>query len=210
MIARAVASEVEAHFIPVNGPELLSKWYGQSEENLRELFYEARDLAPSVIFFDEFDSICQARSSRSDAGYEAKLVNQLLTMMDGVEDYSRITVIAATNRKDILDPAVMRPGRFDYSIEVPLPDDEGLRKILEISMKNLPVSGDVDLESIASKMKGFSGAEIAFCTREAAYNSMRRNVDFTSALLEADLESYDYEVSQDDFLRAIEKAAGQK
>lgn len=203
MIARAIAHEVEAHFIAVNGPELLSKWYGQSEENLRELFTEARDLRPTVIFFDEIDSIAKTRASDSFA-YEAKLVNQLLTLMDGIEENDGIAVIAATNRRDILDPALLRPGRFDYQLEIPLPDDSGILEILRIVTGDMPLDHDVSLESLVEKLHGSSGAHIAYMAREAAYNSMRRQIRFDRALTEKDEETYDLVVNMLDFEKAMD------
>ena len=133
MIAKAIANEIQAHFISVKGPELLNKYYGQSEENLRTLFEEASEMQPSIIFFDEIDAIAQKRSSEDNLRIEAKFVNQLLTLMDGIEDYGSVCVIAATNRPELLDSALLRPGRFDYQLNVPKPDKEGCKTIFEIN-----------------------------------------------------------------------------
>lgn len=205
MIARAIAREVRAHFIPVNGPEMLSKWHGQSEENLRGIFEEARELSPSIIFFDEIDSIARTRSSDGSGNYDAKMVNQLLTMMDGVEEYEQVAVIAATNRRDVLDPAVLRPGRFDYNLEVPLPDENGIREILQINMRQVPVSSKIEIDSLVQALHGKTGADISFIVREAAYNSIRRNINISEALRGKDQESYSYTVEQKDFDLALEK-----
>ncbi len=205
MIARAIACEVEAHFIAVNGPELLSKWHGQSEQNLRDIFKEARELSPSIIFFDEIDSITPARSENPGSGFESRVVNQLLTLMDGVEDYSQVSVIAATNRMDILDPAILRPGRFDYSLHIPFPDHEGVKEILNIATGGMPLVDCIDMEKLTEKMIGFSGADIAYVCREAAYNTMRRTLDWDTVLSDDDQQSYNYTISMNDFGQAIDE-----
>lgn len=177
MIAKAIAHEVKAHFISVKGPELLNKYYGQSEENLRNLFNEARDLEPAIIFFDEIDAIAQKRSGSDNLRMDARFVNQLLTLMDGIEDFGRVCVIGATNRVELIDEALLRPGRFDYRLEVKKPDAAGCRKIFKITTKGMPLADDVDADGFSGKLTGLTGADIAYIAREAAYICLRRNMD---------------------------------
>jgi len=178
LLARAVATESEANFISVKGPEIFSKWVGESEKAIREIFRKARTAAPAIIFFDELDSIIPRRGAGySDSGATERVISQLLTEMDGIESLQNVVVIAATNRPDILDPAVMRPGRFDRLIDVPAPDSEALMQIFRIHARNMPLSKDVDLQEIAQKAKGYSGADVEALCREAAMNVLRENID---------------------------------
>jgi ATP-dependent 26S proteasome regulatory subunit len=212
LIAKAIANEVKAHFIGINGPEVLSKYYGESEQNLREVFEEARSLQPSVIFFDEIDSIAQRRTDVETARLESRLVNQLLTLMDGIEDYQGVSVIASTNRVELLDRALLRPGRFDYSIEVQKPTRQGCKKIFEIHAKNMPLSKDFAIEEFSPHLLGLSGAEIAFVAREGAYNCLRRNVNLKRLIEDKSTESVDYSslvVTREDFARALRKVLAQ-
>ncbi len=154
LLARAVATESEANFISVKGPEIFSKWVGESEKAIREVFRKARTAAPAIIFFDELDSIIPRRGAGySDSGASERVISQLLTEMDGIEALQNVVVIAATNRPDILDPAVMRPGRFDRLIDVPAPDSKALLQIFKIHAHNMPLSKDVDLQEIADEGK---------------------------------------------------------
>jgi len=182
LIAKAVANEVQAHFILINGPEILNKWWGESEKILRDLFSEAERNQPSVIFFDEIDSIGQKRSSSDNVRHYAVLVNQLLTLMDGSVDFGQTIVIAATNRLGLIDPALLRPGRFDYKLKIPLPDLNGCKKILEIATKETPISDDFSIESFANSLVGMSGADIMYIVKEAAYNCLERNFDIMSLI----------------------------
>lgn len=177
LIAKAIAHEVGAHFTSVRGPELLSKWYGESEHNLRRVFEDARRKEPSVIYFDEIDSIGATRSSEELGRIDAKVVNQLLSVMDGFDDRGKVVVIASTNRPDILDPALLRPGRFDYHLIVPLPNEAGCRAILAIHSARMPLSSDFDAAAFSRRLVGLTGADIRFLCREAAYNCLRRSVD---------------------------------
>ena len=178
LLARAVATESEANFIAVKGPEIFSKWVGESEKAIREVFRKARTAAPAIIFFDELDSIIPRRGAGySDSGATERVISQLLTEMDGIESLQNVVVIAATNRPDILDPAVMRPGRFDRLIDVPAPDSQALLQIFRIHARNMPLSKDVDLQEIAQKAKGYSGADVEALCREAAMNALRENID---------------------------------
>lgn len=183
LIAKAIANEVGAHFISVKGPELFNKYFGQSEENLRKVFEEARTLQPAIIFFDEIDAIAQTRSGDESVRGEARFVNQLLTLMDGIEEYGNVRVLASTNRLELLDDAVTRPGRFDYVIEVKRPTSTGCRKIFEIHTRDMPVSLDFNREEFSRKLEGLSGADIAFVAREGAYECLRRSVDVRKLVL---------------------------
>jgi transitional endoplasmic reticulum ATPase len=178
LLARAVATESEANFISVKGPEIFSKWVGESEKAIREVFRKARTAAPAIIFFDELDSIIPRRGAGySDSGATERVISQLLTEMDGIESLQNVVVIAATNRPDILDPAVMRPGRFDRLIDVPAPDAKALMQIFKIHARDMPLSKDVDLQEIAEKAKGYSGADVEALCREAAMNALRDSID---------------------------------
>ncbi|MCK4952224.1 CDC48 family AAA ATPase [Candidatus Bathyarchaeota archaeon] len=192
MLARAVATASEANFITIKGPEVFSKWVGESEKAIREVFKKGRMAAPSVIFFDEFDALVPKRGMGfGDSGVAERVISQLLTEMDGIISLEDVVIIAATNRPDIVDPAVLRPGRFDRLIYVPQPDEKARLKIFEIYTKDMPITKDVDLSHLASMTKGYSGADIdAFC-REAALHALRKNMKAK-------------EVTPDNFKNAIE------
>src|SRR6188474_2157221 len=159
LLAKAVATESEANFISVRGPELLSKWVGESERGIREIFRRARQAAPCVVFFDEIDSIAPVRGMGGDSMVTERVVSQLLTELDGIQSLSGVVVLAATNRADIIDTALLRPGRFDKILLVPLPDKSARQKILEIHSKDKPLGPDVNLARIAEMTDGFSGAD---------------------------------------------------
>jgi transitional endoplasmic reticulum ATPase len=166
LLAKAVATEAEANFVSVKGPELVSKWVGESERGIREIFRRARQAAPCVIFFDEIDTIASTRGGGIEGetggyGGSARMLSQLLTEMDGVQELHGVVVIAATNRADMIDTALLRPGRFDKIVYVPNPDKKTRVKILEIHTKGKPLSRDIDLNIIAEKTEGFSGADVA-------------------------------------------------
>ena len=177
LIAKAIANEINAHFISVNGPEILNKYIGQSEENLRKIFEEAKRHSPSIIYFDEFDSISSTRDSDGNP-HMATVVNQLLTLMDGIDENNQICAIASTNRIDMIDEAIKRPGRFDYVIEIQRPSPEGCKAIFRIHTAKMPVDNSFNKDSFVEKyLIGSSGAEIAFVASEAAYNSIRRTIN---------------------------------
>src|SRR5512136_1442159 len=161
LLAKAVATESQANFISVKGPEFLSKWVGESEKAVRETFRKARQAAPCVIFLDEIDSIAPVRGISSDSGVTERAISQILTERDGLESLHNVVVIAATNRPDIIDPALLRPGRFDRLIEINLPDLEARKEILKIHTKGKPLDKDVDLDKLAIEMDKFTGADIA-------------------------------------------------
>ena len=178
LLAKAVASESEANFISVKGPELLSKWVGESEKGVREVFRKAKQAAPTVIFFDEIDAIAGARSGNdTDSGVTKRVVNQLLTEMDGLEELEDVAIIAATNRPDILDAGLMRPGRFDRHIQVKEPDEEARLAIFKVHTKNMPLAKDVDLKKLAKQTDGYVGADIESVCREAAMLALRENLE---------------------------------
>jgi len=176
LLARAVAHESRAHFIAVSGPEILNKFWGQSEARLRSIFNEARQKAPAIILFDELDSFASARDMMSES-FEATLVSQLLSLMDGLNDLGRVCVIATTNRPGAIDPALRRPGRFDHEIEIGLPDAEARLQILEIHTRDMPTDPDLDLKHIAQHTASYSGADLEALCREAALVCMRRTIN---------------------------------
>jgi len=168
-----VATESEANFIAVKGPEVYSKWVGESERAIREIFRKARQAAPCIIFFDEIDAIAPVRGSRFDSGVTDRIVNQLLTELDGIVVLKGVVVLAATNRPDIVDPALLRPGRFDRIIYVPPPDLRARLEIFKVHTRRMPLADDVDLEELAKRTEGYTGADIAAVCREAAMTALR-------------------------------------
>ena len=178
LLAKAVASESEANFISVKGPELLSKWVGESEKGVREVFRKAKQAAPTVIFFDEIDAIASTRSGNDgDSGVTKRVVNQLLTEMDGLEELEDVAIIAATNRPDILDAGLMRPGRFDRHIQVKETDEEARLSNFEVHTKDMPLAKDVDLKKLAKNTDGYVGADIEAVCREAAMLTLRNDLE---------------------------------
>ena len=178
LLAKAVASESEANFISIKGPELLSKWVGESEKGVREVFRKAKQTAPTVIFFDEIDSIASTRSGNdTDSGVTKRVVNQLLTEMDGLEELEDVAITAATNRPDIIDPGLMRPGRFDRHIKVDTPSEEARIAIFEVHTKDMPLASDVDLKKLAKSTDGYVGADIEAVCREAAMLTLRNDIE---------------------------------
>ena len=178
LLAKAVASESEANFISVKGPELLSKWVGESEKGVREVFRKAKQASPTVIFFDEIDAIASTRSGNdTDSGVTKRVVNQLLTEMDGLEELEDVAIIAATNRPDILDAGLMRPGRFDRHIEVGEPDEDARISIFEVHTKGMPLADDVDIKKLAKNTDGYVGADIEVVCREAAMLALRDDLE---------------------------------
>lgn len=179
LLAKAVANECQANFISVKGPELLTMWFGESEGNVREVFDKARAAAPCVLFFDELDSIAQARGSSSGDGGGAgdRVMNQLLTEMDGVGSKKNVFVIGATNRPDILDPAIMRPGRLDQLIFIPMPDKPSRLSILKAVLRKSPLSKDVDLDYLAEYTEKFTGADLTEICQRAVKLAIRESIE---------------------------------
>ena len=177
LLAKAVAKESEANFIQVKGPSLLSMWVGKSEEGVRKIFERARQVSPCIIFFDEIDSLAGKRGIESGTKVTERVLNQLLAEMDGIEDLSNVIVIAATNRPDMLDSALLRPGRFDRILLVGSPDKIGREQIFNIHIKNMPLSKDFNFEKILNLTEGYVGADIESVVREAGMLALRENID---------------------------------
>jgi len=179
LLAKAIANECQANFISIKGPELLTMWFGESEANVRDIFDKARSAAPCVLFFDELDAIAKARgSSLGDGGGAGdRVINQILTEMDGVGAKKNVFIIGATNRPDIIDPAILRPGRLDQLIYIPLPDLPSRISILKANLKNSPVAKDVDLEFMAKKTQGFSGADLTEICQRACKLAIRESIE---------------------------------
>ncbi len=191
LLAKAVATEGEANFISIKGPEVFSKWVGESEKAIREVFRKGRTASPAIIFFDEFDAIIPRRGmGYSDSGVSERVISQLLLELDGIESLENVVVVAATNRPDIIDPAVLRPGRIDKLIYVPAPDAKALKEVFKIHTRSMPLSADVDLEQLQKNAVGYSGADVEAICREAAMNALRRDenarevtlIDFKDAM----------------------------
>ena len=178
LLAKAVATESEANFLSIKGPEVFSKWVGESERAIRELFRKARQVAPAVVFIDEVDALAPMRGlGYADSGVTERVVSQLLTEMDGLERLEGVVVIGATNRPDILDPALLRPGRFDRLVYVPPPDRAARLEILKVHTRRMPLAEDVDLAKIAEVTEGYSGSDLALLVREAGMMAMREDVN---------------------------------
>jgi transitional endoplasmic reticulum ATPase len=177
LIAKAVANQCRAHLTIVRGPEVKSKWHGQSESNLRTIFDEARICAPSIILFDEIDALVPNRASLSH-DVNISMVSQLLTLLDGIEERGQVTIIGTTNRPEAIDPAFRRPGRFDLEIEIAPPDEEALREILSICTAKMPLANDVDLDRLAPPLRGLTGADVAALCKEAGLASLRERLRF--------------------------------
>ena len=173
LLARAVASETNANFLSIGGPEIMSKYYGESEERLREVFKEAQENAPSIIFIDEIDSIAPKREEVTGE-VEKRVTSQLLSLMDGLQSRGKVVVIGATNRPNAIDPALRRPGRFDREIEIGVPDRDGRLEVLEVHTRGMPLAEDVDLKKLADVTHGFVGADLEALAKEAAIRALRR------------------------------------
>jgi len=181
LLAKAVATESSSNFISIRGPEVLSKWFGESEKAIRDIFKKARAAAPSVVFFDEIDAIAPERGSRTDSGATDRIVNQILAEMDGIAPLKNVVVIAATNRPDIIDQALLRPGRFDRLVYVPPPDESARMEILKVHTKNMKLDDEIlkgeYLKELARKTEGYTGADLASLAREAAMLAIRESIN---------------------------------
>ena len=205
LIAKAVANTTESNFISIKGPELLSKWVGESEKGVREIFRKARQASPCIIFLDEIDAIAPSRSSgTSDSHVTERIVSQILTEIDGLEELQNVVVIGATNRIDIVDSALLRPGRFDRIIEVPLPDTKGRENIFKIHTKKKPLANDIDFAQLIEKTQGFSGAEIEGVCSRAAITAIKRFVNTKEKSVKS------IKITQEDLLNAISKVKPEK
>ena len=214
LLAKAIATESEANFISVKGPELISKWIGESERGIREIFRRARQASPCVIFFDEIDSIAPVRGGGMEGGgghsSTERVVSQLLTEMDGIQEMHGVVVIAATNRVDIIDMALLRPGRFDKVIYVPNPDSKTRQKILEINTKDKPISHDVDLKRIADLTDGFSGADVSAVANTAISLVLHEYLERFPTPEEATKHASEALVSMNHFEEAVRKIKKQR
>ena len=183
LIARAIATESKANFISIKGPEIMSKWVGESEKAVRMIFKKAKQVSPSIVFLDEIDAIAPKRGSHFDSGATERVVNQLLTSMDGLEDMENVVVIAATNRPDIVDAALLRPGRFDKLMLIPVPDEPSRLRILQVHTKRMPLE-KVDLQALSKRLDGYVGADIENLCREAGLAALRKNKTATKVTME--------------------------
>jgi len=204
LIAKALAKMTESNFISIKGPELVSKWVGESEKGVREIFRKARQAAPCIIFLDEVDALVPRRSGGSNSHVTENVVSQILTEIDGLEELHNVLIIGATNRLDIVDEALLRPGRFDRIIEVPNPDSKGRKHIFEIHTKKKPLESDVDIAKLVELTDGFSGAEIAAVTNRAALAALKRYVGGKSENIK------EIKVTHQDLLDAIDKVKPRK
>jgi len=195
MLARAVANESAANFITAKGSELLSKWYGESEQHVAEVFRKARQVAPAVVFMDELDSLAPRRGTAAGEPHATeRIVNQLLAELDGLEDLRGVVIIGATNRPDLLDPALLRPGRLGELIYVPVPDEQARVSIFQVHTRDMSLDEDVDVDELARRSERFSGADIAEVCRKAGRLALRESLEiervsmrhFTDALKDTD------------------------
>merc|ERR1711881_212610 len=179
LLAKAIANECQANFISIKGPEMLTMWFGESEANVREVFDKARQAAPCVLFFDELDSIAKSRGGSVGDGGGAgdRVINQILTEMDGMSGKKNVFIIGATNRPDIIDSAILRPGRLDQLIYIPLPDDASRISILKANLRKSPIAKDVDLNKMAAVTKGFSGADLTEICQRACKLAIRESIE---------------------------------
>ena len=177
LLAKAVATESQSNFITIKGPEIFSKWVGESERSVREIFRKARQAAPSIIYFDEIDAISSSRGSVQGSHIYDSIVNQILVEMDGIENRKGIIIIASTNRPDLVDAALLRPGRFDRLLHVTAPDHEARLKILQVHTKDMPLADDVPLNKIVQVTEGYSGADLENVCREAGMQAIREKLE---------------------------------
>ncbi|OLS20813.1 MAG: VCP-like ATPase [Candidatus Heimdallarchaeota archaeon LC_3] len=217
LIAKAVANESQANFISVKGPEFLSKWVGESEKAVREIFRKARQAAPCIVFFDEIETITPTRGAMSDSHVTERVISQLLTELDGLEELHGVMIIAATNRADLIDPALLRPGRFDKIIEIPLPEESERAEIFSVHLKGKDIADDTNISELAKLTEGFSGADIEAIVSEATISAIREflnkypdgieknlSEEEENAMLEESSLTYDH------FKNALDKVTQQK
>ena len=216
LLAKAVATESEANFISVRGPELLSKWVGESERGIREIFKRARQSSPCVIFFDEIDSIAPIRGAGGETQVSERVVSQLLTELDGMENMHGVVVLAATNRADMIDPALLRPGRFDKIIQIPLPDKDSRKKILVITAKEIPTVTDedasqrIDYDKLSEMTDGLSGADVAAIANNAVSLVIHEFLDKNPDVKDVEKNSKDVKVTMEHFEKSVKKVREQK
>jgi len=206
MLAKAVANESEANFISIKGPEVLSKWVGESEKAIREVFRKARQAAPTIIFFDELDSITPVRGSGyGGSQVTERVISQILTELDGLEELKDVVVIGATNRIDIVDPALLRPGRFDKLLNVPVPDLDARKDILRIHLEKKPLAEDVKIDQLAEKTEGYSGADLAALCNTTSMLVIKEHITKSKTLEKAKENLKDLKITMKDFEKPLEK-----
>jgi transitional endoplasmic reticulum ATPase len=206
LLAKAVANESEANFISIKGPELLSKWVGESEKGVRDVFRKARQSSPTIIFFDELDSITPVRGGGfGDSHVTERVISQILTELDGLEELKDVVVIGATNRLDMVDPALLRPGRFDKLLRVPIPDLEARKEILKIHLKNKPLTKDVNVDQLAENTEGYSGADVAALCNMASMLVIKEYITNSKTVEKAKEKLKDLKISMKFFEKSLEK-----
>ena len=203
LAAKALAAESEVNFISVKGPELMSKWVGESEKGVREIFHKAKQAAPCIIFFDEIDSIAPRRGG-GESGTAERVISQFLTEMDGIEELRGVVVLAATNRKDIIDPALLRTGRFDLIFELSLPDEDARGEIFKVHTRGKPLGNNVDIKKLAAMTVGFAGSDIEAVTREASFMAIREFLDA------GEVDRANLRITVEQFVRAVESIKKRK
>ncbi len=206
LLAKAVANESEANFISIKGPEVLSKWVGESERAIREVFRKARQAAPTIIFFDELDSITPVRGTGlGSSQVTERVISQILTELDGLEELKDVVVIGATNRLDIVDPALLRPGRFDKLLNVPVPDLDARKEILRIHLEKKPLADDVKIDQLAEKTEGYTGADLAALANTTAMLVIKEHITKSKTLEKAKENLKDLKITMKDFEKTLEK-----
>ncbi len=208
LLAKAVATETKVNFISVKGPELLSKYVGESERAVREVFRKARQASPCIVFFDEIDALVPSRSAgTSDSHVAERVLSQFLAELDGVEELKGVLVLGATNRSDLLDPAILRPGRFDEILEIPLPDEAGRAAIFAVHLRNKPLASGTSLQDLAARTEGSSGADISSVCNQAALQAIRRAVEASQKSganqVRVTIEASDLEAALQGFLQRV-------
>jgi transitional endoplasmic reticulum ATPase len=203
LVAKALANESELNFISVKGPELMSKYVGESERGVREVFRKAKQASPSILFFDEFDSLVPERGLGGDSQVTERVISQFLTELDGLEELKGVLVLASTNRKDLIDAAILRSGRFDFILELLLPDGEARYKIFQVHTRGKPMAPEVELEILARKTEGMVGSDIEAICREASMLAI-------GEFVRAGHEGSKLKISEKHFDQAIEWLKGQK
>ena len=204
-MAKAAAHESEANFISIKGPELLSKWVGESEKGVREIFRKARQASPCIVFFDEIDAIAPTRGLGSDSHVTERVISQLLTELDGLEVLSDVIVIAATNRPDIIDAALLRPGRFDRLLYVPPPDKEARTQIIKIHTSKKPLADDVKIDVLSAQTEGYTGADLAGLASAAVMLALREHIEKYKDPKKAEEAKSELKVSMKNFEDAMKK-----
>jgi transitional endoplasmic reticulum ATPase len=204
-MAKAAAHESEANFISIKGPELLSKWVGESEKGVREIFRKARQASPCIVFFDEIDAIAPTRGLGSDSHVTERVISQLLTELDGLEVLSDVIVIAATNRPDIIDAALLRPGRFDRLLYVPPPDKEARTQIIKIHTSKKPLADDVKIDVLSAQTEGYTGADLAGLASAAVMLALREHIEKYKDPKKAEEAKSELKVSMKNFEEAMKK-----